>query len=443
MKKSFKQILALVLSLLMLLSLVGCGGKKDASADQKTVVFWNLLYNTGNLESDKDKTADELYINRAIAQFEEENPDIKIEMVTPSQEDYYSLLKAAFVAEEGPDVVMLWTGGFTTDYQDYLLPLEDLFSEEERAQLLGWELCRRDLAADGEIIAVPVTMAPPYSIYYNKAVFQQAGIDPETVDIKTWDDLLALCGELKAAGVTPFYMGEKEGTNFTFTLTQLWGSAAGEQPFVDIRNGDVTFSEAPYLKEALEAWKALYTNGYTNPDVMSLTWGDGHAKFLAGESAMEIGMGFYSQDVSSALGEDAGFFPAPVLSADCAYPNADFGGFPGNCFAIPKYSKVSEEGARFIKFLCSKEQQDTYVAENLGDFSNHVDAVAPVSETNVLYSGLWNLSKEKDALIGWDNIVQGDICGEVLTFSSQIMTGEMSIEDALARFDAKQAEVLG
>jgi len=30
-----------------------------------------------------------------------------------------------------------------------------------------------------------------------------------------------------------------------------------------------------------------------------------------------------------------------------------------------------------------------------------------------------------------------------LTFSSQIMTGEMSIEDALARFDAKQAEVLG
>ena len=44
---------------------------------------------------------------------------------------------------------------------------------------------------------------------YNPKLFKKAGLDPKAV--KTWDDLKAACGKLKAAGVIPISGGLKDG----------------------------------------------------------------------------------------------------------------------------------------------------------------------------------------------------------------------------------------
>ena len=44
---------------------------------------------------------------------------------------------------------------------------------------------------------------------YNKKLFEQAGLDPSAPP-KTWDDLLAACAKLKAEGITPLAIGNKD-----------------------------------------------------------------------------------------------------------------------------------------------------------------------------------------------------------------------------------------
>jgi len=110
MKKRWKSIIALGLSTIMCLSLAGCGGGgqnggADAPAaggagtqaaggsqgEQVTIKFIHKLPEESRMQ----------YFNEVIAEFEKENPNIKIEMNAYGDEE----IKAKF----------LWAGAFTTD----------------------------------------------------------------------------------------------------------------------------------------------------------------------------------------------------------------------------------------------------------------------------------------------------------------------------------------
>ena len=66
------------------------------------------------------------------------------------------------------------------------------------------------------------TYSVPYvanaaGILYNRDMFEEHGWEiPET-----WDELLALCDEIEAEGILPFYMGYKD----TWTCLSPWNSA--------------------------------------------------------------------------------------------------------------------------------------------------------------------------------------------------------------------------
>ncbi len=62
---------------------------------------------------------------------------------------------------------------------------------------------------------------------YNKEIFAKYGIEVP----KTWDELIAACDKLKAAGVAPFYATLKDN----WTIGQGWYDYAvgGEVPVVD------------------------------------------------------------------------------------------------------------------------------------------------------------------------------------------------------------------
>ena len=60
---------------------------------------------------------------------------------------------------------------------------------------------------------LPTRSWPP-SVIYNKEIFAEHGIEVPT----TWDELIAACETLKAAGVTPFYATFKE----PWTIGQGW-----------------------------------------------------------------------------------------------------------------------------------------------------------------------------------------------------------------------------
>lgn len=447
-----KRLTSIILVSCMIIGLAACGssGKSKESSDNtgnksstaKKIVFWNLYYNTQN-ESDKDKSKDELFINKAIKKFEEENSGLSVEVLTPPMDNYYNMVKAACVAKNGPDIVMSWTGGPLMDYTKFFLSLDKYFSKEEQAKLTGWDLCKDGFKADGAIKAVPLGKnGGVYVYYYNKSLFKKAGVDPNTKP-ETWDDFLALCAELKKGGVTPFIIGDKEGYDSAWAMGQLWFDLAGMDGIAAIREGKQTFAKDTTFKEAFTAWKKLFDLGYTNADVTSLAQADGQAKFLAGEGAMEVGWSNISKDVYSALGEDTGWFPMPHIRKDAPFVNTFVGGYAGYCFSITDFSKVPEEAVKFIKYMTSKETQDWFVEETQFDFSNNVDSKVPEFKTNPVMAWMgnyMNTTKNKPA-VQWDSILQGDLAIEIYNMSGAMFGGKMNIDDALKKFDEKHTAI--
>ena len=75
-----------------------------------------------------------------------------------------------------------------------------------------WGLGERN----GEAYGLPFLQSG-ISFVWNKALFEAAGLDPETPP-KTWDELIAVCDALTAAGITPFEATFKE----PWTIGQGW-----------------------------------------------------------------------------------------------------------------------------------------------------------------------------------------------------------------------------
>jgi len=416
--------------------------KQDGSSGEpKKIVFWNLYYNTQN-ESDKEKSKDELFVNKTARKFEELNPGVTAEVLSPPMDNYFNMLKAACVANNGPDIAMNWSGGPLMDYTQFFIPLDKYYTQEEIDEVIGWDLCRQDFKPDGQIMAVPVGLTGIFSMYYNKALFKKAGVDPERKP-KTWDELLALCEDLKKGGVQPFVVGEKEGWNTAWIMGQLWYDLAGMDGYLAIRNGQKKFIEDETIKEAYAAWKKLYDLGYTNKDVMSLAQADGQARFLAGEAAIEVGISFIAKDVSNALGEDAGWFPFPHVRADAPHVNTYSGGIAGYCFSVTNFSKVPDEAVKYIKFMTSKETMDWFLDECQFDFSNNVKSKEPNFGDNPLLMDMWKYMKNTTdkGVAAWDNVLQGDLCQEMYNLNGSIFGGKISIEEALKKFDEKHASI--
>lgn len=412
------------------------------SGEKKKIVFWNLYYNTQN-ESDKDKSKDELFVNKSAKKFEEANPDITVEVLSPPMDNYFNMLKSACVAKNGPDICMNWVGGPLMDYTQFLSPLDSYYTKDEIAELKGWDLCRQDYKPDGSIMAVPVGMnGGVYVFYYNKALFKKAKVDPERKP-KTWDEFLALCADLKKGGVTPFIDGDKEGWNSAWVMGQLWYDLLGMEGILKIKEGKTKFVEDKTFKEAFNEWKKLYDLGYTNKDVMSLAQADGQAKFLAGEGAIEVGWSNLSKDVNSSLGEDAGWFPMPHIKADAPFYNTYLGGYAGYCFSVTNFSKAPDAAVKYIKYMTSKDTMDWFVDECQFDLSNNVNSKTPVFKNNPTMAWMWDFIKnttDKPA-VQWDSILQGDLAQEIYNMSGAMFGGKMTIDEGLKKFDEKFAAI--
>lgn len=190
-RKYAKQILAMGLSVAMTLSMVACGqatsdssAESDGSttesnaetqkdADGITISFWNSF--TG---SDGDMLV------KMVDRFNEENEDgITVEMDISSDLD--SQLATAFAAGTGP-TLLLSSSAYRFTYGDYLQDISGVFDNTslDKADFIQSYL---DYCSEGDSLYFVPFQIVGYYMYWNKDLFEAAGLDPETPPT-TWDE---------------------------------------------------------------------------------------------------------------------------------------------------------------------------------------------------------------------------------------------------------------
>jgi raffinose/stachyose/melibiose transport system substrate-binding protein len=420
---------ALAAAVLMLGS---CG-----AASKKPV---KLIYWSQGLKSTDDvggKTKDQLTLFRYLKKYQEQNPNVTIEQIEQTWDALPSLFKAAGMAKSGPDVVGLWAGTFTTDYKEFIEPLDKYFTKEEKANYTGLDLCYVDFDPTKPLLGVPHN-ATVYTVYYNKKLFAQAGIDEANLPT-TWDGLIEAAKKLKAKGITPFLIGEKEGYNSVWAISEFLGDLIGPEGLRKLMTGQEKFSGEAF-KTAEAEWKKIFDQGLTNKDYLSTGAFDVPTRFVKQKEAMIVNGSWMQKDLENAIGaENLGAMLFPAVSA-----SAPFGDYivsqPGTNMVVTSFSANKAEAAKFVKFMTAADIQKEYFLET-GDLpaNNKVSFADYPNPITKIFTGL--IANHK-AVIGFDSLVPADAAQEFYRLAPLYVSGKMPIEEMAKSLDANMEKAL-
>lgn len=170
----------------------------------------------------------------------------------PTTDAYNQKIKLLISSGDLPDIVFNGGNNITelAAKSGKVADLTSYFEADAEWKALFDETSLAFNTVDGKIYGVPVSKEISY-IYYNKELFEKAGITVTDTGFATWDDFFAACDTLKAAKITPLGMDTAD----LGWLTNLWYSAL-------IGTGGETGN----------TWmNSMYPTDYNTPEVLAAT----------------------------------------------------------------------------------------------------------------------------------------------------------------------------
>lgn len=391
-------------------------------AQKTTLTVWDFKY------SEVNATGAQAPMKANDAAFEKANPGVKVVHVAQPTVDtqYYPIIQSAATVNDGPDVAMFHPGARVTGFADILVDL-DPYIKDVKGQFTAAsiEMC----SVDGKMKVLPITMQG-FGIYYNKAYFKQAGLDPEKAP-KSSADFLAACEKLKAAGIIPITTGQSYTIDF-FLRCQA-ANAYGPN-VAGLFDGSQKFDNAVF-KESAAFVKTLVDKGYIEKDGFSRPYFmDSIDKFAKGSGAMFVGL---LSDVgnwkafSDGLGAaNVGYFPA-VNFPDAKYKDQQVMQGAGIGYGVMKWSKNPKLAAAYVKFVSTGEGAKIYSSAT-GSLSPNTQAAGGATTYPVL-KVIQNYLKsgQKDYIPLGYNGFEDDanrLCDRAF------VTGEISIDEFIAAY---------
>jgi len=370
-KNRTKRLGALVAaSTVVLLGVAGCTGSTGGGDDEVTITWWHNA-TTAPLS---DLWAD------VAAEFEEAHPGVTVEQTGYQNEDLQrTLIPNALQSGDAPDLFMVWPGGEVRAQAEagYLKDLTDVMSDAISAfggVVKPWEV-------DGKQYAMPFSFGIT-GIWYNKDLFEQAGIDgtPETLP-----ELEDAVEALKGIGVAPIAVGAGDLWPAGHWWYQFALNACSTEtlqtaiPALDF--DDPCWIEAG---ETLEDFLAIepFNEGFLATPAQ--TGADSSAGLVAnGNAAMEF-MGPWNSGVIGGLTADGqvpewlGWFPFPSVPGSAGDPTITMGG--GDGWGLS--ADAPDAAVELLKYLESDDVQSRFAEIGSGIPANP-NAAASLTDANL------------------------------------------------------------
>lgn len=364
------------------------------------------------------------------------NPNVTIEVEALDEEAYKTKFKA-YAMDGMPDVVSIWgqpsfldevlDAGVLAelnenDYVDYgFIPGSlDGFKKDEK--LYG-------LPRNTDIML----------FYYNQKMFDDNGWKVPA----TTDELLSLCEDIQAAGITPVAMDGGDGWPMACFLTDIMVKVAGID-YADIVSNAVATGDftAPEIKQATQILVSFADAGMFQVGYDSQDYGTTMNLFTNGQAAMYC-MG--SWDASMALNEDIApeirdnirAFTMPTVDGGKGGAN-DIAAWNGGGYAVSANSAVKDEAVKFLNYMYQPDKLSKYGWENgVGMSAQDQTAYLTGSETE-LQKQIMDILKNATSVSGtpindcgpsaFKTAIESEIQG--------VSNGSTSVDDFLAAIGA-------
>ena len=321
-----------------------------------------------------------------------------------------SQFQTAAAAGEAPDIQYLWNGIYHMEsvWLGYVKPLNGLVKDDIIEASNPTLLSR----FDGNVYRLGWYPLPMVWIY-NKDLFEKAGLDPESPP-QTWDELLAACEKLKAAGIAPLGGGNQDG---------YWGEwytghglaqnvdSAGE--VVDLFTGARDFNDPKYHEHWVKL-EELKNAGFLNPEMMSTELYPGIDLIVAGKVAMGLSIGSRLPADSKSTNGRIGVMSMPVYGKGkmAGKPILDTQGI-----GISTNSKNPEAAAAFLEYLQSPERLNAFYAKTGWLPANKTFDISVIEDASV--KTMWQRWGLGENIPYLGNLVPGQFYEQALLPSAQ------------------------
>ncbi|MFB0537995.1 MAG: extracellular solute-binding protein [Anaerolineae bacterium] len=276
-------------------------------------------------------------------------PDVEIVNATVAGGAGYvfrPVLKTRIIAGDPPDTFQLHAGLEVEGYdpETYLEPLDDIYASEGLEEIFPADLLTL-LKYKDHYWGVPVNIHRSNVLWYDKSIFEEAGLTPPT----TWDEFWAVCEALKAKGIVPYVIGTAGGWEAPHVFEDVLAGTCGAEKYSGLFTGAVPWTDS-CVTEALENFKRTFD--YANTDHPALSWDAAGHYLIDNKGAMMI-MGDWANGWFQAEGyTDYGWAPPPGSK----------GIFVGlsDSFSLPKEAPNRDNAIAWVKVCGSKEGQEAF-----------------------------------------------------------------------------------
>ena len=286
-------------------------------------------------------------VDSIVADFEAENPDIKVNAIYSGNYDDTRVraLSALNSGDPAQLAVMFSIDAYDLIEQDLILPFNDLVSGSDGANWLNsfYPALMANGNIEGKTWGIPFQRSTIVA-YYNKDMFRAAGLDPESPPT-SWDELISMGKALTKDGAYGIMI---PSTGYPYWMFQALAIQNGKEVMSD--DGLTTYFDDPTVVETLEFWKSLSSEHGVMPEG-TVEWGTLRQAFLEGQTAMM----WHSTGNLTAVKKNASFdFGVAELPANVRKGSPTGGGN----FYIFKDTSAEEQAAalKLIQFMTSAEQ---------------------------------------------------------------------------------------
>ena len=326
-------------------ALAGCAG--SGGSGSTTITFWTHTH----------PPMIEVY-EELIAEYEEANPGVTIDYQTIPNNEFGTKMLTSLSNGSGPDIINMDDSALRGDYipKGLLAPIDpealgassvgDVEARYVEGTLAGAQ------GDDGTLYGLPSEFNGT-ALAINAQHFADAGLDPDTTPLETWDDVYEASKALAAAGHTQaFSFLYLHAGWYSQQLQTLLHQTGGS-----IADGDEGTLDSPEAIDALQWWADLAggAKSTADPNVTSREATVPFQDLATGVQSMAI-LYPWSMDQIAETNPDtyANLKVVPLPQVD---PSAPASRVYAYYWAVNKDSKVQPEAWRFIQFLSEHSEE--------------------------------------------------------------------------------------
>jgi len=393
----------------------------------KSLAAAALLVSTASLSLADDKVVLTMWhghpewknaVEKIIAQFEKENPNIEIKLDEIPGQNLTAKLNTALAAGEAPDLFALQLGP-TVGAAGAAGQILDLTG---KVDVSGLTQAAQDASNyQGHVWSVPVFGSYTVGLYYQNKIFADNGIKPPTNET----EFMAVCKTLKDKGITPMIAPAQDGIIPAFLYMMMASSVLKADGFADIRSGKRKLTDPDVVKAAqyLQDIYPCFEDGS-----LGTAYTEGKALFALGKGAMlEGGSADYAGFVQTNPKIDVGVVPFP--SVDGGTPATVTG--MQDTFSVNAKTAHAAEAIKFIQWLIGKE-----AAQMVVDSITLSNTVGIAPSDNEAMKQMIDASHSNDVRVWYEFPETGDVFAAVQQNSQALFLKQMTPEEFSAKLQA-------